>query len=44
MQSRDLDLPPLEVGDKVQFRANGEREWRKAEASIPTASIVPTGR
>ena len=28
-QSRDL--PPLKVGDKVRFRPNGEREWRKAE-------------
>ena len=28
-QSRDL--PPLEVGDKLRFRPNGEREWRKAE-------------
>ena len=28
-QSRDL--PPVEVGDKVRFRPNGEREWRKAE-------------
>ena len=28
-QSRDL--PPLEVGGKVRFRPNGEREWRKAE-------------
>ena len=28
-QSRDL--PPLEVGDRVRFRPNGEKEWRKAE-------------
>ena len=28
-QSRDL--PPVEVGDKVRFRPNGETEWRKAE-------------
>ena len=28
-QSRDLPL--LKVGDKVRFRPNGEREWRKAE-------------
>ena len=24
-------MPPLKVGDKVRFRPNGEREWRKAE-------------
>ena len=28
-QSRDLSS--LEVGDKVRFRPNNEREWRKAE-------------
>ena len=28
---RSRDLPPLEVGGKVRFRPNGEREWRKAE-------------
>ena len=28
-QSRDL--PPLKVGDKLPFRPNDEREWRKAE-------------
>ncbi|PFX31924.1 Retrovirus-related Pol polyprotein [Stylophora pistillata] len=25
------DLPPLDVGDRVRFRPNGEKEWRKAE-------------
>jgi len=28
-QSREL--PPLEVGDWVRFRSNGEKEWRKVE-------------
>ena len=28
-QSRDL--PPLDVGHRVRFRPNGEKEWRKAE-------------
>lgn len=28
-QSRDL--PSVEVGDRVRFRPNGEKEWRKAE-------------
>ena len=30
-QSRDL--PPLEVGERVRFRPNGEKEWRKAEVT-----------
>ena len=33
------DLPPLEVGDKVQFRPNCERERRKAEV-IPRSYVL----
>ena len=29
--SQSRDLPPLQVGDKVQIRPNRETEWRKAE-------------
>ena len=36
-QSRDL--PPLEVGDKVRFRPNCKREWRKAEV-IPRSYMM----
>ena len=36
-QSRDL--PPLEVGDKVRFRPDGNREWRKAEV-IPRSYML----
>lgn len=28
---QNRDLPPLDVGDRVLFRPNGEKEWRKAE-------------
>ena len=33
------DLPPLEVGDKVQFRPNFERERRKAEV-MPRSYVL----
>ena len=40
-QSRDLT--PLEVGDRVRFRPNGEKEWRKAisfpESSFPSSAV-----
>ena len=33
------DVPPLEVGDRVRFRPNGENEWRKAEV-MPRSYMV----
>ena len=41
-QSRDL--PPLEVGGKVRFRPNGEREWRKAEVMPRSYMLDEYGR
>ena len=38
-EKQSRDLPPLEVGDKVRFRPNCEREWRKAEV-MPRSYIL----
>ena len=31
MTEQSRDLPPLEVGDRVRSRPNGEKEWRKGK-------------
>ena len=37
------DLPPLEGGEKVRIRPNGEKHWRKAEV-LPRSYVVQDDR
>ena len=39
MTEQSRDLPPLEVGDKVRFRPNGEKEWRKRKV-MPRSDML----
>ena len=40
---RGRDLPPLEEGEKVRIRPNGEKLWRKAEV-LPRSYVVKDER
>lgn len=39
MTEQRRDLPPLEVGDRVWFHPNGEKEWRKGKV-MPRSNML----